>query len=190
MIALLGVWLAAIASPGPDLFQIVRVGAKDRRAGVLCALGIMAGNTIWIVASLVGLSVLIEAFPQVLWVLQIVGGAYLLWMGVGAMRAKDPSLPEAQHVRRPFLTGLATNLSNPKAVLFFGAIFAQFADVGWAAAPLLVATGVAWFVGVALVVRAMAGTIERYGRLIDVATGAIFIALAVWMLWEGLHFGA
>ena len=37
MIALLGVWLAAIASPGPDLFQIVRVGAKDRRAGVLCA---------------------------------------------------------------------------------------------------------------------------------------------------------
>ena len=54
MIALLGVWLAAIVSPGPDLFQIIRVGAKDRRDGVLCALGIMAGNTIWIVASLAG----------------------------------------------------------------------------------------------------------------------------------------
>lgn len=190
MIALLGVWLAAIASPGPDLFQIVRVGAKDRRAGVLCALGIMAGNTIWIVASLAGLSALIEAFPQVLSALQIIGGAYLFWMGIGAVRAKDPSLPEAQLVRRPFLTGLATNLSNPKAVLFFGAIFAQFAHIGWAAVPVLVLTGVAWFVGVALGVGAIAGTIERYGRLIDVTTGAIFIALAMWMLTEGLHFGA
>ena len=48
MIALLGVWLAAIASPGPDLVQIIRVGSKDRRSGVMCALGIMLGNTIWL----------------------------------------------------------------------------------------------------------------------------------------------
>ena len=49
----------------------------------MCALGIMLGNTIWIVASLAGLSALIQAFPQVLSLLQIVGGAYLLWMGIG-----------------------------------------------------------------------------------------------------------
>lgn len=96
MIALLGVWLAAIASPGPDLVQIIRVGSKDRRAGVMCALGIMLGNTIWIVASLAGLSALIQAFPQVLSVLQIVGGAYLLWMGIGAIRASDPEIPATQ----------------------------------------------------------------------------------------------
>lgn len=190
MIALLGVWLAAIVSPGPDLFQIIRIGAKDRRDGVLCALGIMLGNTAWIIASLAGLSALIQAFPEILSVLQIIGGAYLLWMGIGAIRASDPELPEAQQVSRPFLTGVATNLSNPKAVLFFGAIFAQFAHVGWWAVPLLVVTGIIWFVGFALAVRAMASKIERYGRWIDVVTGVIFILLATWMLWEGLHFGA
>lgn len=190
MIALLGVWLAAIVSPGPDLVQIIRVGSKDRRSGVLCALGIMLGNTIWIVASLAGLSALIQAFPQILSVLQILGGAYLLWMGVGAIHSSGAEIPAGQKVARPFLTGLATNLSNPKAILFFGAIFAQFAHVGWVAAPVLVLTGIAWFVGFALAVRAMSRAIEQYGKLIDVTTGAIFIALAIWMLWEGLHFGA
>ena len=190
MIALLGVWLAAIASPGPDLLQIIRVGSKDRRSGVLCALGIMLGNTVWILASLAGLSALIQAFPQILSALQIVGGAYLLWMGVGAIRGAGAEVPAAQQVQRPFLTGLATNLSNPKAILFFGAVFAQFAHLGWIAAPVLILTGIAWFVGFAYAVRAMARAISKYGTLIDVTSGTIFIALAAWMLWEGLHFGA
>lgn len=190
MIALLGVWLAAIVSPGPDLVQIIRVGAKNRRDGVLCALGIMAGNTVWIVASLAGLSALIQAFPEILSVLQVVGGAYLMWMGIGALRAGGTKIPEAQATSRPFLTGLATNLSNPKAILFFGAIFAQFAHVGWWAVPMMVVTGVIWFAGFALAVRAMAAKIERYSRWIDAVTGGIFILLALWMLWEGLHFGA
>ena len=190
MIALLGVWLAAIASPGPDLVQIIRVGSKDRRAGVMCALGIMLGNTIWIVASLAGLSALIQAFPQVLSVLQIVGGAYLLWMGIGAIRASDPEIPATQQVPRPLLTGLLTNLSNPKAILFFGAIFAQFAHLGWVAAPVMVVTGTIWFAGFALAVQAMSQLITKYSKLIDVITGSIFIALAIWMLWEGLHFGS
>lgn len=190
MIALLGVWLAAIPSPGPDLVQIIRVGSKDRRAGVMCALGIMLGNTIWIVASLAGLSALIQAFPQVLSVLQIVGGAYLLWMGIGAIRASDPEIPATQQVPRPLLTGLLTNLSNPKAILFFGAIFAQFAHLGWVAAPVMVVTGTIWFVGFALAVQAMSQLITKYSKLIDVITGSIFIALAIWMLWEGLHFGS
>ncbi|OFT59423.1 threonine transporter [Corynebacterium sp. HMSC05H05] len=190
MIALLGVWLAAIASPGPDLVQIIRVGSKDRRSGVMCALGIMLGNTIWIVASLAGLSALIQAFPQVLSVLQIVGGAYLLWMGIGAIRASDPEIPATKRVPRPLLTGLLTNLSNPKAILFFGAIFAQFAHLGWIAAPVMVITGTIWFTGFALAVQAMSQLIVKYSKLIDVITGSIFIALALWMLWEGLHFGS
>lgn len=190
MIALLGVWLAAIASPGPDLVQIIRVGSKDRRSGVLCALGIMVGNTIWIVASLAGLSALIQAFPQILSVLQLLGGAYLLWMGVGAIRASGVEIPQNRQVNRPFVTGVLTNLSNPKAVLFFGAIFAQFAHIGWLAAPALIVTGTIWFVGFALGVRAMSRVISEHGTLIDATTGAIFIALAIWMLWEGLHLGS
>lgn len=193
MLALIAVWLAAIVSPGPDLFQIIRLGAKSRAAGVACALGIMVGNAIWIVASLFGLSALIQAAPDVLSVLQIVGGAYLLWMGVGAVRGSgSPARVREVDASKALRTGIATNLSNPKAVLFFGAVFAQFVrpDMGISGAALiaglLIAIGLAWFVSFALAVRWLAAPIEKYGHYIDLVTGVIFAALAVWMLWEGL----
>lgn len=185
MFLLLATWIAAIASPGPDLFQLIRVGTKDRRAGVLCALGIMVGNTFWIVASIAGLSALVTAFPQVLAVLQLVGGAYLGWMGLSAIRnASNPDVPAAASVRKPFRLGLATNLSNPKAILFFGAIFAQF-NAGALEAVLLVVTGVAWFVGFALLAAKLGGVMKTYGSVVDRVTGAIFVALAVWMILSG-----
>ena len=202
--ALLATWIAAILSPGPDVFQIIRVGAKDRAAGVACALGIMVGNALWIIGSLLGLSALIQAVPQILVVLQIVGGAYLLYMGIGALRGglagrrPDPAAAGAPQLARTvapakaFRIGVATNLSNPKAILFFGAIFAQFVRPGMGAqwmliiALTLIVTGIIWFVAFAAAVRALAAPIQRYGWGIDIATGAVFIAIALWMVVEGV----
>ncbi|MEX3504770.1 LysE family translocator [Corynebacterium sp. LK2510] len=195
MLALIGVWLAALASPGPDLFQIIRLGAKSRAVGVACAAGIMIGNALWITASLAGLGALVQAVPDVLSVLQVVGGAYLLWMGIGAIRTSaGGTVPKARRevsASRALRIGCATNLSNPKAVLFFGAVFAQFvqpgAGWGWmlSVAATLIFIGVVWFVGFALAVQSLAKPIERYGHIIDAVTGLVFIGLAVWMLWEG-----
>lgn len=212
--ALLGVWFAAIMSPGPDLFQIIRIGARDRAAGIACALGISLGNTVWITASLLGLSALVQSAPQVLAVLQVVGGAYLTYMGIGALRGglaarraavsttagstegagDTPPAPPARTLTpaRAFGLGVATNLSNPKALLFFGAIFAQFVrpDMGWqwmvAIAVTLIVTGLAWFTGFAVAVRALAAPIQRYGYAIDMVTGVIFVAIGVWMVYSGL----
>ncbi len=192
MIALLTIWIAAVASPGPDLFQIIRVGTKDRRAGVLCALGIMVGNSIWIIASMLGLSALMETVPQILTVLQIVGGAYLLYMGIGAFRAglqaRTTEVEQATKVNHPFRLGLLTNLSNPKAILFFGAIFAQFVQTGAGVgtALTLIITGVVWFVGFAVAVDKLKAPVERYGHVIDLVTGLIFAGIAVWMIGQGL----
>nr|WP_246875160.1 LysE family translocator [Corynebacterium sp. Marseille-P3884] len=211
--ALVGVWVAAIASPGPDIVQIARLGVKSRAAGVACAVGIMVGNTFWIAASLLGLSALIQAVPQILAVLQLVGGAYLLWMGIGAVRAGFAVRKEAANdgtagdtdavaaadvpssaalpTSTAFRIGVATNLANPKAVLFFGAVFAQFVTPGmgweWMLVILLtlVVIGVAWFVGFAVLVDKFAGFLDRHGHVVDVVTGVIFVALAVWMLVEG-----
>lgn len=207
LLSLLVVWLAAIISPGPDLVQIIRVGSRSRAAGIWCALGIMAGNTLWISGSLLGLSALVTRYPQLLTALQLLGGSYLLWMGIGAVRsglaarvsastvphkatsgADVPDLPPA----RAFRLGVTTNLANPKAILFFGAVFAQFIrpdmSGGWAVliAVILILTGVAWFTGFALAVRAMAAKIVKNSAVIDIVTGVIFIALAAFMLWEGV----
>lgn len=213
LLALIGVWVAAIASPGPDVVQIARLGVKSRAAGVACAVGIMVGNTFWIAASLLGLSALIQAVPQILAVLQLVGGAYLLWMGIGAIRAGLAARKDAANdgtagntdavaaadgppaaalpASKAFRIGVATNLANPKAVLFFGAVFAQFVKPGmgweWMLVILLtlVVIGVAWFVGFAVLVDKFAGFLDRHGHVVDAVTGVIFVALAVWMLVEG-----
>ena len=213
LLALIGVWVAAIASPGPDIVQIARLGVKSRAAGVACAVGIMVGNTLWIAASLLGLSALIQAVPQVLAVLQLVGGAYLLWMGIGAIRtglaerkeaanggtaggsdavaAADVPPVAALPTSEAFRIGVATNLANPKAVLFFGAVFAQFVKPGmgweWMLVILLtlVVIGFAWFVGFAVLVDKFASFLDRHGHVVDMVTGVVFVALAGWMLVEG-----
>ncbi|GAB3593420.1 Threonine efflux protein [Corynebacterium faecale] len=211
LFALLIVWIAAIVSPGPDLVQIIRLGSRSRGDGIWAALGIMVGNTIWICASLLGLSVLISTTPLVLWILQLIGGAYLTWMGIGAVRSWWKQRVHTQQVARavervmegpgvagsigawPALrTGIATNLSNPKAVLFFGSVFAQFItpdmSLGWSVflALFLIITGVLWFVGFAVLVRTFATVVTRNGAVIDLITGVIFIALGMFMVWQGV----
>ena len=85
LVTLMGVWFAAMASPGPDVMQIIRLGAHSTRAAVWAALGSTTGLTIWTVASLAGLSALITAHPGILVALQVVGGCYLLWMAYTAI---------------------------------------------------------------------------------------------------------
>ena len=219
LLALLVVWIAAIISPGPDLVQIIRLGSRSRSDGIWAAVGIMVGNTIWICASLLGLSVLISTTPAVLWLLQLIGGVYLIWMGIGAVRSwwgqrftarqagravervmvgtdpdgvGVPGVAGALGPRRALRTGIATNLSNPKAVLFFGSVFAQFITpdmgLGWSVfiAIFLILTGVAWFVGFAVVVRSFAARITRNAAVIDLLTGVIFMALGMFMVWQGV----
>lgn len=194
------VWCAAIATPGPDLLQIIRTGTKNRSAGVFCALGVMSALTIWISASLLGLSALMAANPLILHAIQLIGGVYIAWMGFssarsGYSRLGEPPQPlDAADVgkKKAYVLGLGTNLSNPKAVVFFGAIFAQFvrpdASLWWnlVIAVVLIITGLIWFISFAIAVRTMARAIVRNGALIDLVAGLIFVAIACVMIYEGV----
>lgn len=218
LVTLIAVWIAAIASPGPDLVQIIRLGSRSRQAGIWAAVGIMVGNTIWITASLTGLSALINTTPDILNILQLAGGAVLVWMGYSGIRGglaarrhsatvvvqdaptasgavageKRASISGEVGTWQALRTGIWTNLANPKAVLFFGAVFAQFIrpDMGIGASVLvalvLIVVGVAWFVGVALAVRGLAARILANSAIIDIAAGVIFLALGGYMVVEGV----
>ncbi|WP_448853158.1 LysE family translocator [Corynebacterium frankenforstense] len=218
ILTLLGVWVAAIVSPGPDVVQITRQGARSKRAGVWAAIGVMTGNAGWILASLLGLSALLTARPALLAWLQLIGGAYLAYLGVSAIRGDlatrrqaaravhsdvptdsdvpvTPAAPQRTDadptVGQAWRAGFATNLANPKAVLFFGAVFAQFIEpgMGWGItvfiAVLLIAVGLVWFVCFALAVRAFSARIAENSAVIDIVTGAIFCLLAAVMIFEG-----
>lgn len=90
LLTLMGIWLAALVSPGPDIVQVIRVAPRSTRAGLLCAVGVFSGTVFWIVASLAGLSALITARPGVLSILQLLGGLFLLYMGVSSLRGAHP----------------------------------------------------------------------------------------------------
>lgn len=222
LIALLSAWVAVVIAPGPDLVQITRQATRSRAAGQWCALGVMAGNTIWITAALVGFAALLNTHPRLMAWLQLLGGGYLTYLGVRAvmqgwqqrsgarLRRRRPDAtttattrvetsPQKPRATRPattppraFLAGLATNLANPKALLFFAAIFAQFItpEMTWgvsvAVAALMIAVGIGWFSGFALAVRAVAGAIDRGAALIDLVTGALFCGIGGYMVFEGL----
>jgi len=201
-LSLLVVWLTANVSPGPDIAQVIRLGVHSRKAGIFGGLGINTGAAIWITGSLLGLSALVNTHPGVLTFLQLIGGSYLMWMGFGALRAglfpqreqaaEQEELSGEISALRAWLTGTATNLSNPKALLFFGAVFAQFITPGmgweWHAIILVVllSTGIAWFTVLAIAVDTISEKLVRNARIIDAVTGVVFMGLAAWMLIDAV----
>lgn len=215
---LVGVWIALCIAPGPDVVQVMRVASRSTRAGLWCTAGINAGIAVWLTASLAGMSALIAAHPSLLGILQLAGGLFLVWMGILSVRSgfsarrqpahvvatedsapkaeppeshKESKLPELT-ASRSFRFGLYTNLSNPKAVVFFGAVFAQFIrpemSIAWTfgIGILLLVLSAAWFSIVTLIVRSFSTWLAKYSPWIDIAAGVIFILLGIVMVYEGI----
>ena len=209
LLTLTGVWLAVCIAPGPDVVQVMRVASRSVRAGLWCTAGITVGIAVWLTASLAGMSALIAAHPGLLGLLQLFGGLFLAWMGTQSVRSgvrarrapshivateDSPAAPVAdtEMPAHAFRLGLYTNLSNPKALVFFGAVFAQFIrpemSIAWtfAVGIWLLALSTAWFVVVTFIVRGFSTWLAKYSPLIDVLAGVIFIILGAVMVYEGI----
>jgi RhtB (resistance to homoserine/threonine) family protein len=124
--------LLAVASPGPDFAIVVRESvAFGRRAGVFTALGVGAGIFVHVAYSLLGIGLIVSQSIVLFNALKWLAAAYLLYIGIKALRAKPAGPASAelsleQAVRSPraaFTTGFVTNGLNPKATLFFLSLF-------------------------------------------------------------------
>ena len=79
--------VAAQASPGPNLAAVASIALGDgRRPALFAVLGIGIGMLVWAVSAALGLSAILEAFPLSLVLLRLVGGAYLIWLAIKAVR--------------------------------------------------------------------------------------------------------
>lgn len=131
----LAVLLVAYVIPGPDFAVILRSATRGSRPGVAAALGAQSGLCVHMLLAALGLSVLLARSPQALDVVRYVGAAYLvllgLWLVARTLR-RTPDTPGAGGgadevtTRAAFLQGFATNLFNPKAILFFASVLPQF----------------------------------------------------------------
>lgn len=187
-----GAHLVAVASPGPDFALVLRQSiTHGRRTAVWTSIGIGTGILLHVSYSLLGLGLLIKSSELWFNVLKYAGAAYLTWIGLHAIRAQPavvgeggPTAPPATH--GAYVTGFLVNALNPKAALFFIALFSVVVNPAtprWIQAAygvwMSLAT-MAWFTLVSLVfTRAnVRRGFQRFGHWFERVMGVLLLLLA------------
>lgn len=191
---------AAMIAPGPDMMFVLATGARGgARAGLLATLGVASSEVVQITAVAAGLSALFAAAPAAFTALRLAGAAYLLYLGVQALRSARRGSPFAAgdgygadgrvSGRYAYLRGLVTNLVNPKMVTFAVAFLPQFVDRGLGHVPAQFAVLGAIFIAFEVLIDGTVGVAagklggwlslrRRARQALDAGSGTIMIALA------------
>ncbi len=135
-VILLAAFIAS-GSPGPATLAIAGTSmSSGRRARLALASGVTTGSFIWSVSAAFGLGAVMAANAWMFEVARYVGAVYLMWLAIKAAKSawlgnKITAKALLQITpRRAYAKGLALHLTNPKAVLFFGALYAIGIPVG------------------------------------------------------------
>lgn len=134
----------AAGSPGPATLAIAGTSmSSGRHAGLALASGVTTGSFIWSVSAAFGLGAVMAANAWMFEVARYIGAAYLMWLAIKAARSAwygnkltTNPLPLTTP-RRAYAKGLALHLTNPKAILFFGALYAIGIPIGTPPAALI-----------------------------------------------------
>lgn len=128
---ILGAALLAVASPGPATLAIAGTSMQQGRAsGLALAAGITTGSFIWSISAAFGLSAVMQANAWLFEVVRYFGAGYLMYLAFrSAKSALQSGTPVAVSIKTPALRtayarGVALHLTNPKAILFFGSLYA------------------------------------------------------------------
>jgi RhtB (resistance to homoserine/threonine) family protein len=198
------VHLLAVASPGPDFAIVVRESVSSgRHAGIWTAIGVGSGILLHVSYCLLGIGLIVSQSIMLFNLLKWLAAAYLIYIGIRALRAKPADPLQAQQAfetvavtaRGAFVRGFVTNGLNPKATLFFLSLFTLVISPQ---TPLLVQAGygaylavatAAWFCAVAMLfshARVRNGFI-RMGHWFDRMMGAVLVALGIKVALSELH---
>ena len=150
--------LVLIAIPGPSvLFTVSRAITLGRGAGVATVAGNTVGAFTQVVAVAFGIGPLVERSVALFTVLKLAGAAYLVFLGVQAIRHRQ-SLAEAlgatierKTTTRIVIDGFTVGVTNPKVIVFFAAMLPQFVDRPAGNVPVQIIALGAIFAGIALI---------------------------------------
>ncbi|HEX6075178.1 MAG TPA: LysE family translocator [Micromonosporaceae bacterium] len=196
--ALLTLFLVAVLviaiTPGPDMaYVLAHALSQGTLAGVVASLGMAIGMMVHTTAAALGLATLLQASPVAYDVIRYVGAAYLIYIGFQAWRS-DPHGPEAEQrpvvpLRVVLWRAAATNVFNPKIVLFYVAFLPQFVDGqrGNVTAQFLILGLVFVIIGLLVdsAVALLGGHVNRWlkhrspQRVLNRIAAAVFFGLAV-----------
>lgn len=128
--------LLATMSPGPDFVMVSKNSVThSRRAGIYSAIGVGLGILVHVTYSLIGIGLIISRSIVLFSIIKYIGAGYLIYIGWRSLRAKpyvqERTGMDARSDMRSFVAlrmGFLTNALNPKATLFFLALFTQVID--------------------------------------------------------------
>lgn len=193
--------LLAVMSPGPDFAVVLRQSISfGRKTAFITSLGIGAGISVHVLYTLLGVGILISQSVQLMVVAKVLGAAYLTYLAIHLLRSKatDKSLSvitvddDKKHQKKAFMVGFMTNVLNPKATLFFLAIFTTVVSIDTPIAIQsiyglwIIVTTIAWFCLVSFLFsqQLIRNQFIRHGHWFDRVMGGVLLLFAVKLVIE------
>ena len=183
--------------PGADTMYIVgRSISQGRKAGVYSVFGIITGSLVHTLLVAFGLSIILTKSIVLFNIIKVIGVIYLVYLGIKIILDKTNVAFQASsnklNIRKIYIQGLLTSLTNPKVSLFFIAFLPQFIDTK-ASGPMpfiilgltFTVTGLLWCLVVAYfssyVTKKLRGN-QKVGMILNKITGLIFIGMGLKLL--------
>ena len=205
LLSLMAIFTFGIISPGADFAMVIRQSLmQGRRAAIITSLGIGVSLMFHVSYTILGLGLVISQSILLFNIIKWCGVAYLLYIGVSALRAGamqmeaepvDPAVAgdrKRQSAAKAFLLGFMANALNPKPVFFFLSIFSTVVahdtpgTIKFGYGLVMAFCLVAWFVGVSyfMTTPAMRAAFGRMSKWINRASGLVFIAFGLKLATE------
>ncbi|MCS4266755.1 LysE family translocator [Serratia sp. BIGb0163] len=190
-----GIATLGMLSPGPDFFMVIKNATRyPRLAAMMTAFGVICGVATHMSYCVAGLAVVITTTPWLFNVLKYAGAVYLVWIGIQALLSRGGSkmnvsnVPQQQvSLKSAFVQGYLCNLLNPKATLFFLAVFTQVLQIDsglgeklWYAGIIL-GLSVLWWPVLVLLIQSgpVRRGLEKTQKIVDKLLGGMLIALGI-----------
>ncbi|MFI2781387.1 LysE family translocator [Streptomyces sp. ALB3] len=202
LLAFVAVAAGMVALPGADFTVVVRNALASRRDGLATAVGVAGGLVVHTALAVAGLAAVLVTMPVLFRTVQLLGGAYVLYLGLSGLYAmrrgagpaaaggtvEENAAGGSAGPGRALRQGFLTNALNPKAPVLFLSLLPQFVPDGRPPLPrtlllasVVVLLALVWFPAVALLVDRLGRWLRRprAARAIEGGSGTALTALGL-----------
>jgi len=199
-------FVMGILSPGPNVLAIVGTSmGTSRKAGVMVACGISSGSFLWAIFAVLGFTAVLASYYWFAVTLRVVGGLYLIWLGYNyfksALAGAKLNVKERKvttSFSRLYLQGLAIQLTNPKAALYWVSVMSlvlQPNAPNWVAVAMIVGIGLISFTGhiswaLLFSTNKVVAFYQSFKKYIDAVLGTFFTVLGLGLIIGVLKSGS
>jgi len=200
LLGVISIWSIAVITPGPNFFITVQTAVSHSRlSGIFVVLGICTGTIIWAIAGYFGIAYLFIIAPWIYITLKIVGGSYLIYLGIKFIISSyksnsksDIPIDNSENLFSNWWRGLITILSNPKTAMFITSLFASVlpkdpsVSIGILSVIIMASISLLWYSSVVFLFssRKFSKFYNRIQNWIQGFAGIVFVAFGTKLIFD------